>query len=135
MKALARLFPWSLAFCMLAGTTTPDATAGVYTVSSCHFRDGTPAPTHLLRAVGPKTGVLYDLSCTDGSGVGVRLTGLAEGCPVGDAAGLETRAAAGLVIDAAAVRGPKMGPPGVRLVALGRLLSARTPGAANWRGS
>jgi hypothetical protein len=108
VKAVLRLFLWSLAYCLLAGAAASSANAGVYTVSSCHFRDGTPAPTDLLRVVGPTTGVSFDLSCTDGSGVGVKFTGTGP-YPVGYAAGIEMRAPLGLIISSAAVQDQKWG--------------------------
>jgi hypothetical protein len=132
VKAPLRLFLWSLVYCLLAGAAASSAHAGVYTVSSCHFRDGTPAPTDLLRAIGAKTGVTYDLSCTDGSGVGVRVTGSAP-YPVGFRAGLEMRAPLGLVIASAAVQDQKWGAWGSGWSFEAGYFGS-TAGATNWLG-
>lgn len=103
MRTHARLFVTALAYCLLAGALAPSANAGIYTISSCHFRDGTPAPTDLWRVVAPQAGAQYDLSCTDGSGVGVRLA-RNRTYPRGYLTGLEMRVPTDLTISAAAVR-------------------------------
>jgi hypothetical protein len=132
MKAALRVFLCSIAYCLLAGALASSANAGVYTVSSCHFRDGRPAPTDLWRVVGPQTGVNYDLSCTDGTGVGVRVTAT-QAHPIGYAAGIEMRAPAGLVITRAAVQDQKWGAWGSGW-SLAAGYFGSDAGAANWEG-
>jgi hypothetical protein len=110
----AKLFLFALIYCVLTGALAPSANAGTYTVSSCHFRDGSPAPTDLWRVAVPSPGVIYDLSCAEGSGgsgLGAGTSGANAFAP-GFATGLEIRAPSPLVITEASVQDRRWSPVG-----------------------
>ena len=66
----------ALAYCIAVACAAAQAAhAGTYAVSSCHFRDGRPASVSEWRVFQQQDGAQYDLSCTDGSGIGVSAVG------------------------------------------------------------
>jgi hypothetical protein len=85
--------------CSLSST----AFAGTYSVYNCSFPDNRPAPTDGWRIVAPSPGASYDLSCTDGSGMGLWLTRTMP-YPPGFMTGIEIPLPADLTVSSASVR-------------------------------
>jgi hypothetical protein len=85
-----RTLTLALAYCLVAASLAQSADAGTYTVSTCHFRDGRLASVDGWRVVQPQVGAQYDLSCADGTGLGVSVT-RTRTYPRGFLAGIELR--------------------------------------------
>jgi hypothetical protein len=74
VKRLAHVALVTLVCCVIACFATQPASSQTYSVFNCHFPDGSVAPTDGWRVISAAAGAAYDLSCTDGSGIGVSLT-------------------------------------------------------------
>jgi hypothetical protein len=58
---------------LFACSLSRTALAGTYPVYNCRFPDDRPAPTDGWRIVAPSPAAIYDMSCTDGNGMGLWL--------------------------------------------------------------
>jgi hypothetical protein len=114
VKPALRVLVSALAYCLVACSLAQNASAGTYAVYSCHFRDGQLAATDGWTVVQRQAGAQYDLSCIDGSGVGVSATGTRT-YPRGYLTGIE------LIV-----------PPDLRVSQFATQAQLWTSGAATW---
>jgi hypothetical protein len=103
VRRLARIALATLIYCVIACSTTQPASGQTYSVFNCHFPDGHVAPVDAWRVIGPAGGAAYDLSCTDGTGIGVSLSHT-QTYPRGYETGIGLRVPPDIAIRAATVR-------------------------------
>ena len=70
-----RSFSTATLLCIITLMVAGTATAGTYKAYNCQLPDGSIASTAGWTATDPQPNVTYDVSCTDGSGLGVATTG------------------------------------------------------------
>ena len=103
MITLIRIVLLAIVSLLFACSLSSTALAGTYSVYNCSFPDNRPAPTEGWRIVAPSPGATYDVSCTDGTGMGVWLAGSMP-YPPGFMTGIEIPLPPDLTLSSATVR-------------------------------